>query len=596
MKFDAEFFKKEERNGFVIESMMKHAWAAELKVLTMVDDICTQHNITYFADWGTLLGAVRHQGFIPWDDDIDICMKREDFDRFAQVMNVGNEELEFHSIFNDEDWGAHAAHVFTKHLMVTERRKIKEWYGFPFQVGIDIFIIDAVPRDEKLSKEQIDILEMISYARKHKTRKILSQIESACSISFASEYPTDQELLILSEEVMAAYNNGPFDYYTQKDCYVNRDNYFISAEAYAETIMMPFENIYIPIPVGYEEILRVKYGDDYMIPKNIGAGHGYPFYDFFMQSIYDNENFKTVEEADTYIANISGEYYNKFINRAAVPQVTHNQEWFSQKDSHGQAMEELQHIRAAQMEILYELERICGEENMKIFAVGDTLESTLKYQGYAPDEESITLGIMREDYQKFLRVLQEKLDVWFDYRSIYLDEAYDRLSVLVMTDDDMCEEQELLKRFHGCPYTVGVEVLPIDYVSRDDQKEETRNTVVRGLYLTANSFTGQAPYDEKLIHTAEQWNESMNLNLDLNGNLKREFLKAADTYMGMFTNRDGNKVKIFGNDLKGIDIVYDAADFQDVMYMQFEDMMMPVPKGCMCLRSNKSGRSNICIT
>lgn len=570
MKFDTEFFKREERNGFVIESMMKHAWAAEIKVLAMVDDICRQHSITYFADWGTLLGAVRHHGFIPWDDDIDICMKREDFDKFAQVMNGGSGELELRSIFNDENWGTHAAHVFTKHLMITERRKIKEWYGFPFQVGIDIFIIDAVPRDELLSKEQIDILEMISYARKHKTRKILSQIESACSISFASEYPTDQELLILSEEVMGAYNNGQFDYYTQKDCYVNRDNYFISAEAYAETIRMPFENITVPVPTGYDEILRVKYGEDYMTPVHIGSGHDYPFYNIFMQSIYKNDNFNTIEDANSYIANVSGDFYDRFLFRTPTPKVACDESC---------NMSELQKIRVAQMEILYELERICDENNVKIFAVGNTLESTVKYQGYASGEESIKLGVMREDYQKFLRILQEKLDVWFDYRSIYLDEEYDSLSTLVITDGEMCEDDEFLERFHGCPYIVGVEILPIDYVSDDEQKEDTRNTLVRNLYLTANSFNNLAAYDEKLLQTAKQWNESMNLNLKLDGNLKREFLKAADKYMGMFGYNDGKLVKIFGNNLEGMNEVYDAGWFEDVVYLPFENIRMPVPIG-----------------
>ncbi len=55
MKFDAEFFKEEKRNGFVITTMMKHAWAAELKVMSMIDDICRKYDITYFADWGLCL-------------------------------------------------------------------------------------------------------------------------------------------------------------------------------------------------------------------------------------------------------------------------------------------------------------------------------------------------------------------------------------------------------------------------------------------------------------------------------------------------------------------------------------------------------------
>ena len=70
---------------FIIEPMMKYAWAAEIEVLEVVAEICNRHNIQYFADYGTLLGAVRHKGFIPWDDDIDISMFRSDYERFLKI-------------------------------------------------------------------------------------------------------------------------------------------------------------------------------------------------------------------------------------------------------------------------------------------------------------------------------------------------------------------------------------------------------------------------------------------------------------------------------------------------------------------------------
>lgn len=80
--FDKDFFLGETRNDFYIEPMIKCAWAAELEVLEVVRNICEKHNLKYFAADGTLLGAVRHRGFIPWDDDIDIMMPRDDYMRF----------------------------------------------------------------------------------------------------------------------------------------------------------------------------------------------------------------------------------------------------------------------------------------------------------------------------------------------------------------------------------------------------------------------------------------------------------------------------------------------------------------------------------
>ena len=86
MILDNNFFKREVRCGFEIDEMMKRAWAAQMEVLTVIDKICKKNGLRYFADAGTLLGAVRHQGFIPWDDDIDISMLRKDYNELIQIM------------------------------------------------------------------------------------------------------------------------------------------------------------------------------------------------------------------------------------------------------------------------------------------------------------------------------------------------------------------------------------------------------------------------------------------------------------------------------------------------------------------------------
>lgn len=86
MKFDDDFFKAEVREGFEITSMMKRAWAAQMEVFQVVADVCRKNKLRYFADWGTLLGAVRHKGMIPWDDDIDICLMREEYNELIKIL------------------------------------------------------------------------------------------------------------------------------------------------------------------------------------------------------------------------------------------------------------------------------------------------------------------------------------------------------------------------------------------------------------------------------------------------------------------------------------------------------------------------------
>lgn len=85
MAFDKSFLEDEVRLGFYIPSAVKEAWAAELEILEEINKICRRNSIKYFADWGSFLGAVRHRGFVPWDDDLDIVMLREDYDKFLSV-------------------------------------------------------------------------------------------------------------------------------------------------------------------------------------------------------------------------------------------------------------------------------------------------------------------------------------------------------------------------------------------------------------------------------------------------------------------------------------------------------------------------------
>ena len=86
MYFDDKYFKTEEIDGFVVDSMMKRAWAAEMEIMQEIDRICKENDLQYYAAWGTLLGTIRHKGFIPWDDDIDIWMKRKDYNRFIEII------------------------------------------------------------------------------------------------------------------------------------------------------------------------------------------------------------------------------------------------------------------------------------------------------------------------------------------------------------------------------------------------------------------------------------------------------------------------------------------------------------------------------
>lgn len=127
-------------------SKLRHDQLELLSMLRVVRDICQQHNIRWWLSSGTLLGAARHKGFIPWDDDLDIVMLRSDFKRFVKLMrNYQNEEFVFHSMDNDIEY-IKVYGKFRKRQGCVEganrRCNYLKWRG----VFIDIFSIERTNR------------------------------------------------------------------------------------------------------------------------------------------------------------------------------------------------------------------------------------------------------------------------------------------------------------------------------------------------------------------------------------------------------------------------------------------------------------------
>lgn len=96
-------------NDYKISDKMRKIWQVELSMLDKIDAICRKHHIQYFLLHGTLLGAVRHKGFIPWDDDLDIGMLRKDYDKFMEVAPKELGEPYFlQNMWTDSDCFSHA--------------------------------------------------------------------------------------------------------------------------------------------------------------------------------------------------------------------------------------------------------------------------------------------------------------------------------------------------------------------------------------------------------------------------------------------------------------------------------------------------------
>ena len=101
--FPDSFFEEEVRNGVVINSDTKKVWAVQLSLALLLDRICKKYDLTYYMDFGTILGAVREKGFIPWDIDMDFCMMRKDY---MKLLEVAPGEMPEYCTFQPDFLGA----------------------------------------------------------------------------------------------------------------------------------------------------------------------------------------------------------------------------------------------------------------------------------------------------------------------------------------------------------------------------------------------------------------------------------------------------------------------------------------------------------
>ena len=134
MDFRDEFYEDEVRNGFYVPSLMKRNWAATLEVLSEIDKICYKYGLQWFMSFGTLLGAVRHKGFTAWDDDLDIMMKRKDFEELKKHRDEFPENYVIVSIQDTDDYNSLMASINNDKSALISPDQIAKHHGFPFNV------------------------------------------------------------------------------------------------------------------------------------------------------------------------------------------------------------------------------------------------------------------------------------------------------------------------------------------------------------------------------------------------------------------------------------------------------------------------------
>lgn len=244
----------------------------QIEILTEIIRICDKHSIKWFTDGGTTIGAICHKGFIPWDDDVDIAMLREDYERFLEVASheIKNGYTVAHFSMNS-NVPFYFAKVRKNDTLFLEEsvKNLKINHG----VYVDIFPYDVVPLDKKLAK--IHKHKILHYHRRFSYRMISSGDKSENN-KFKYLIKTIYKkfirifLLGFKKEYFYKKLDSEFKKYNKSgssmvspciggDFIVNKNEIF-------PTIKMKFENIEVEVPRNYDSILRQSFGDYMSLP------------------------------------------------------------------------------------------------------------------------------------------------------------------------------------------------------------------------------------------------------------------------------------------------------------------------------------------
>lgn len=257
----------------------------ELEILKKVAKVCEKENIRYFLGYGTLIGAIRHNGFIPWDDDLDIIMPRPDHDRFVEYFLAHPEQFSDLKIFTPE---INPEYPYMITRVSDDRYRIVMGNEKPYGMGIfiDIYPYDGMGDtwEEAISFEKKgDILSSFCYqaTRKH--------IEKGFAKSFFMQL-VKVPVFLISKAIGKNFfqklilKNQVRKKQFDKSKYVGNAVWGISGEIntferkiFGDYSLIEFEDARFRVPVGYDSFLRCKYGDYMQLPpeKDREPHHNY---------------------------------------------------------------------------------------------------------------------------------------------------------------------------------------------------------------------------------------------------------------------------------------------------------------------------------
>lgn len=260
----------------------------ELAIFKRFSAIAAAYHLHYVATGGTLLGAIRHQGFIPWDDDMDIALPRNDYEHFLQIApaEFKNDHYFLQTPWSDQNYALSYAKILDRNTYIEERNNVNNARKGVF---LDIFPLDKIPKSkEKRRRQMIDIRRLDSRIYLKLRYNIIDNPIRRLYGTLSSEQLLAAKTFKQNrQQTMVAYNNREnLDQFKNLASQYAYDKEIFSIDQVQDSTVVPFEDTLIAVPKDYQTILTRLYGDYLTLPPENQRSEKH-----IVKLIYDNQAF-----------------------------------------------------------------------------------------------------------------------------------------------------------------------------------------------------------------------------------------------------------------------------------------------------------------
>ena len=241
----------------------------QLKILDEVSSFCAKHGYNYYLTGGTLIGAVRHNGYIPWDDDIDIIMFRSDYEAFIREFNAVEADYHAYCIDLDDGYNLHYSKICELGTLLKETNLKPN--DFELGINIDLFALDPIPEEDIGTRllDELHLLDKLQYAKSFRMERMkFKPLRQRLLIRYwqlkARSY-TKQDLGMKQLQLAQTYFGIESSYCSQITCHmINKLPHWRKEDF--QPMLHVFEGREYSIPTGYDHILTEQFGDYMTMP------------------------------------------------------------------------------------------------------------------------------------------------------------------------------------------------------------------------------------------------------------------------------------------------------------------------------------------